>query len=904
MVNKKIYPNIMANKIILVDGSSYLFRAYYALPHLTNSTGTPSGAIIGVLNMLRKLKKTYNSKYICVIFDAKGKNFRHDLFPEYKANRKKVPNELVEQIKPLISIIKALGYKTISMSGVEADDVIGTLCKKLKTEYESDQIIIATGDKDMAQLVNLKVSLIDTMKDTLTDIEEVKKKFGVMPSQIIDYLALVGDTSDNIPGIPKVGPKTASKWLCEFQNIENLIQNAELIKGKVGENLRAHTQQLRLSYKLATINCDLDIPYNLTDLAMNMPNRDYLLEKFKFYEFKKLLSELKPDKQAPSHKKNYYYISTIEKLNSFIEVVSNKKIIAIDTETTSIDPMKANLVGISISYKAHMGVYIPLTHKCDNMIQQIPLDSAIEKLKLILEDNTIEKVGQNIKYDIKILNKVGIQIRGKLYDTMLASYVFNSSITKHNLNDLAKKYLDYECVKFEEITKKANKKITFDQVNINDATMYAAEDVDITFQLHNYFWPKISANNKLTNIFLNIEMPVMYVINQIEMNGIAINLDSLKKQSDEIEIKLDCLEQQCYTLSGAEFNLSSSKQMREILFEKLKLPILSKTPGGVPSTSEDVLKELSNNYELPKIIMEYRHLSKLKNTYIDKLPKMINPNTHRIHTSYHQAVAITGRLSSSDPNLQNIPIRTPEGKKIREAIVPRKGFSIISADYSQIELRIMAHISHDLTLINAFTNNEDIHASTASEILNKDIKLITSEERRQAKAVNFGLIYGMSAFGLAKQLQISRANAQNYIDIYFQRYPMILEYMEQKKKDAQSNGYVETIFGRRLHIPNIKSKNFAIRNASERISINAPMQGSAADIIKIAMIKINEFLEKNTDLHIEMVMQVHDELVFEVKNEHVKDAKYVIQNIMENATKLLVPLVVDINEGSNWAESH
>ena len=895
----------MKKQLILVDGSSYLFRAYHALPSLSNTKGKPSGAIIGVLNMLRKLRNTYNTKYICIIFDAKGKNFRHDIYPEYKANRSKTPDELSEQIQPLKDIIQALGYPLISIPNVEADDVIGTLATIANKDPDKWSVLISTGDKDMAQLVNQNISLIDTMKNKISNVEDVVEKFGVYPNQIIDYLALIGDTSDNIPGIPKVGPKTASKWLKEYNNIAGVINNAPNIKGKVGENLRNNIDLLPLSYKLATIDCNLELNYDLNDLHITSPNKDYLIQQFSYYEFTQLLNEWsKKESTTQKKSKNYISIITRKQLDNLIIDLSKEKLISIDTETTCIDPMQAKLVGIAICYKPNIAFYIPLSHIYEGAPKQIDISYALSALKPILESKTIYKVGQNIKYDYKIFHNLGIFLKGIKYDTMLESYIYNSTATRHNLNDLAKTYLNYNCLRFEDIAGKGKKQLTFNQITIEEATLYAAEDADITLQLHNILWSKIQNKPLLEKLFLEIEMPVMYAINNIEINGIQINTKILQEQSLSLEKKLQRLEEQAHTLAQEKFNLASAKQLREILFEKLELPIVHKTPGGVASTSEEVLKELARSYKLPSIITEHRHLSKLKNTYIDKLPKMINPSTNRVHTSYHQAIAITGRLSSSDPNLQNIPVRSQEGRRIRKSITAKTGYKIISADYSQVELRIMAHLSGDPTLINAFKTNQDIHAATAAEIFNKDISSITTEDRRKAKAVNFGLIYGMSAFGLAKQLQISRNEAQEYINIYFQRYPKVLDYMNQKKSDAKKNGYVETIFGRRLYIPNIHSKNISIRRAAERVSINAPMQGSAADIIKKAMIAINKLITESNDLKFKVIMQVHDELVFEVDKNKQQEASRYIKELMENTTKLSVPLTVELGSGNNWDEAH
>lgn len=902
----------MSQKLVLVDGSSYLFRAFHALPYLTNSKGDPTGAITGVINMLRKLPDQHATKHVCVVFDAKGKNFRHDIYPEYKANRKKMADELRVQIEPLHKIIKAMGFPLISIPDVEADDVIGTL--STHASNEGWEVVISTGDKDMAQLVNQNVTLIDTMKNKVTDEAMVQERFGVTPDQIIDYLALMGDASDNIPGVPKVGPKTASKWLNEFQTIKGVMDNADSMKGKVGENLRASLEFLPLSYKLATIKCDVNFDYRLNALRMTPPNTNYLRREYEHYEFKNLLRQLdhaevtnsspQTVSPTPSIDSNYEIITTETQLATWIAKMEIAKLFAIDTETTSIDPMEARLVGISFATEPGIAAYLPLAHNYEDAPKQLYFTATLQGLKPLLENPAIQKIGQNIKYDLKVLARNGITLQGVAFDTMLESYVFDSAATRHNMDALAKKYLNYETTKFEEVAGKGKKQLTFNQVSIPIGGLYAAEDADITLRLHQYLWPKIEAIETLKSLFEQVEMPVMQVIDHIERTGVRINSDFLQEQSEALESQINILAKQAYELAGEEFNLSSAKQLREILFEKLEIPPLKKTPGGVPSTSEEVLKELAEVYELPSILMEYRHLTKLKSTYTDKLPLMVNPETGRVHTSYHQAVAVTGRLSSSDPNLQNIPIRSETGRKIRQAFIPSEGYKIVAGDYSQVELRIMAHLSQDASLLKAFKEGADIHTATAAETLGIAPEEVTTEQRRKAKAVNFGLIYGMSAFGLAKQLNISRSEAQTYVDIYFDRYPGVQQYMKTNKAHAFADGYVETIFGRRLYLPDIKARNMGIRRAAERVAINAPMQGSAADIIKRAMIDIGHWISTEAQGRVKMVMQVHDELVFEVKDAYIEQAIPKIKSLMEGAAKLDIPLIVDVGVGDNWDEAH
>ena len=899
-----------SHKIILVDGSSYLFRAFHALPQLTNSQGEHTGAIFGVINMLKKLKVQYQTSCIAVIFDAKGKNFRHDLYPEYKANRKPMADELRVQIEPLHEIIRKLGYPLISIPRVEADDVIGTLAQQFSAL--GHEIIIATGDKDMAQLVNDKVTLIDTMKNQNTDTKQVIKKFGVAPCQMIDYLALVGDASDNIPGVPNVGPKTAVKWLGEYQNLQGVLNNANNIAGKVGENLRDAVEKVPLSYQLATIKCDLDLSFSLAEITLNKPDIPYLQKAFTRYELRGLLKALENenigDNQPGNNvthnaKVDYQIIFDLTTLEAFCRALTKSHLFAFDTETDSLDTFEVKLIGISFSLKPYHGVYIPLQHDYEGAPQQLHFETVINMLKPILENAEIKKIAQNAKFDSKVLDRVGIDVQGVLYDTMLESYIYNSASTRHDLDSLAKKYLFAETVSFEQLVGKGKKQLTFNQIDIEKAGFYAAEDADITYRLHDYFWPKINAIDSLRELYLKEELPVSFVIDKMERVGVNIDCALLLQQSEILAEKIANLTAKCIEVSGGEFNLSSTKQLREVLYDKMKLPILKKTPGGHPSTAEEVLQELAAIYDFPKIIIEHRHLSKLKSTYTDKLPLMFNKTTRRVHTSYHQAVASTGRLSSSDPNLQNIPIRSDIGRKIREAFIAAPGYKIVSADYSQVELRIMAHLSEDEALLKAFQQGLDIHQATAAETLGIKPGEVSSEQRRRAKAVNFGLIYGMGAFGLAKQLNIARGEAQAYIDVYFSRYPGIKNYIDKAKKNAQKHGFVETLFGRRLYVPDINSRNIARKRGAERIAINAPMQGSAADIIKRAMIQIDRWIMKS-QLPITMIMQVHDELVFEVKEHAVDAATANIKVLMESAGALKVPLIVDIGIGNNWNQAH
>ena len=888
-------------KIVLVDGSSYLFRAFHALPLLANNNGEYTNAILGVVNMIKKIPEKYNTDYVAIIFDAKGKNFRHKIYSEYKANRKKMPDELGQQIQPLHQIIKNMGYPLISIENVEADDVMGSFANSLS--LQGHQVILATSDKDMAQLVNSNVTLIDTMKDNITDIEGVKAKFGVYPEQIIDYLALVGDSVDNIPGIANVGPKTAEKWLTKYKNIENLIVNADEIKGKVGENLRNSIEVLKMSYKLATIKCDLDLPYSLEDLKLKDANNDYLREIFTDYQLKSLLKDLpKLEEKQNNIIKNYKTILSENDFNDLCNILSNAKEFCFDTETNSLNINEANVVGISFSIKENEAYYIPLQHNYLGVEQQLDLKNVIEKLKTIFANENIIKIAHNFKYDEKILSKYDVKILGNISDTMIMSYVLQSN-GKHNMDFLANKYLGENTISYEDVVGKGRAKKTLDEIDIETVSKYACEDADITFRLYKYFEKELKKESKLFNLYKDLELPLMLILNEMEKYGVKIDSQDLYNQSLEVSKKIEEAQNKCFEICEQKFNLSSPVQLRKVLFEDLGLPIIKKTSKGEASTAEEVLVELANEYNIAKYIMEFRHLTKLKNTYIDKLPTILDVNS-RVHTSYNQTVTVTGRLSSSEPNLQNIPIKTEQGRKIRQAFIAEKNYKIVAADYSQIELRIMAELSEDKSLIKAFNENLDIHKVTASETLNIDINEVTNEQRRKAKAVNFGLIYGMSAFGLAKQLNISRKEAQDYINIYFNRYPKIKEYMDKSKENAKQNGYVETILGRRLYLPEIKSKNAIKRNMAERAAINAPMQGTAADIIKLAMLNVNKNIITKYPNKIKMIMQVHDELVFEVAEDYVDNICNEIKQQMQNVISLKVPLIVNIDVGNNWEQAH
>ena len=900
--------------LLLIDGSSYLYRAFHAMPDFRNKTGFPTGVIYGVLNMLQNTHKKYESSYSVCVFDAKGKTFRNDIYSEYKANRPKMPDDLSIQIAPLHKAIKAMGWPIYIKEGVEADDVIGTLAKKANEENIS--VTISTGDKDLAQLVNNKTALVNTMTNEYLDIEGVKSKFGVGPDLIIDYLTIIGDKADNIPGVEKVGPKTALKWLNEFNSLDNIIKNSEKISGAVGENLKSALDWLPIAKDLISIRSELDIEVSWDQFKKSPEDKNALKKMYQEFNFSSWLKnidskEIDISQEAPdqnvdtefNNQKNYMLIQNTTDLKKWINQIKKEKLFSIDTETTSLEVMNAKLVGISISLKKGEAAYIPVNHMGAAENEQINEDEVIDLFKPILEDGSITKIGQNIKYDAHIFLNLGIKMHGINEDTMLMSYVINSN-ESHGMNKLSQKYLGHECISYESLVGSGVKQLSFDQININDALDYAAEDADVTFQLYHVLKDQLKKEKKLLAIYEKFEIPSMKTLIEIERNGVLIDANLLNQQSQKIGEELINIENKAFELAGQPFNLASPKQLREILFEKLQIKPLKKTPTGTPSTSEEVLQELAKDYPLPKILLEYRTLAKLKSTYTDKLPLMINQSTGRIHTSYNQAVAVTGRLASSDPNLQNIPIKSPEGRKIREAFIAKPDFSILSADYSQIELRILAHLSKDSGLIQAFKDNKDIHTITASEIFNTKIEKITSEQRRYAKIINFGLIYGMGAFGLAKNLNITRGDAQNYIQEYFNKYPTVLQYMEESKQFAREHGYVETYFGRRLWLPEINSSNGLRKAGAERAAINAPMQGTAADLIKLAMIEVQQWIHANSNLKGQMIMQVHDELVFEVPNTEVDIFIKEIPQIMQNVAKLDIPLTVEINAGKNWEEAH
>lgn len=891
--------------LILVDGSSYLYRAFHALPPLTNSKGEPTGAVYGVINMLKKLIKDFPAKYVAVVFDAKGKTFRDDLFAQYKAHRPAMPDELQLQIEPLHELVRALGFPILMVEGVEADDVIGTLA--VQASALNLTTLISTGDKDLAQLVNEHVTLINTMTNSILDRENVIKKFGVNPEQIIDYLSLVGDSVDNIPGVPNVGPKTAAKLLMEHNTLDNLIANANNITGKLGENLRNSLATLPLSRQLATIKLDVSLDCQLQELVMRAVDNNALKNWYTRLEFKNWLSELlsQPTLLHPQTEvtTQYEIITNQADFDRWLTQLNAAELITFDTETTDLDYMAAKIVGVSFAIAKGKAAYVPLAHDYMGAPPQLNRDQILQQLKPLLENPAIKKLGHNLKYDKHVLANHDIHLQGIAFDSMLESYVLDSTGSRHAMDTLALKYLGHRTISFEDIAGKGAKQLTFNQIPLETAGTYAAEDADITLQLHEMIWPQIAAVTGLKNTLLNIEIPLIPVLAAMEQHGVLLDVAALQQQSQEITKRLGELEKEAFQLAGKMFNLSSPKQLQEIFYQQLNLPILEKTPTGQPSTSESVLQELAENYPLPKVILEHRGLSKLKSTYTDRLPLQVNTRTQRVHTSYHQAVAATGRLSSADPNLQNIPIRNEEGRRIRKAFIAPPGYKIISADYSQIELRIMAHMSQDAALLAAFANGWDVHTATAAEVLGIAITDVTSEQRRNAKAINFGLIYGMSAFGLSKQLGIERSAAQNYMDLYFARYPGVKNYMEITRQQAHKTGYVETLTGRRLNLPEINSRNMQRQRAAERAAINAPLQGTAADIIKLAMIEMHKALQQSK-LKASMIMQVHDELVFEVAENDLDAAINLIRNTMTNAMQLDVPLLVDIGVGDNWDAAH
>ncbi|MGL4939727.1 DNA polymerase I [Shewanella sp.] len=936
-------PTIANNPLVLVDGSSYLYRAYYAPPHLTNSKGEATGAVYGVVNMLRSLLTRYQPSHIAVVFDAKGNTFRNELYSEYKAHRPPMPDDLRSQIAPLHRIIRALGLPLLSISGVEADDVIGTIARQASRENRA--VLISTGDKDMAQLVDDNVTLINTMTNTIMGPAEVTEKFGVGPERIIDLLALMGDKADNIPGLPGVGEKTALAMLTGAGSVANLLaapqqvtelgfRGAKTMAAKISDN----ADMLKLSYELATIKTDVALEQDWHELVAQPADTDELIQCYGEMEFKRWLAEVLEHKTAHSSGSakgptatasntdstdssaatdtsdaptqstvittDYETILTQAQLDKWLKILQQAPLMAVDTETTSLDYMVAELVGLSFAVEAGKAAYLPLAHDYVGAPPQLDKHAALAQLRPILEDANIKKVGQNLKYDISILANAGIHLRGVAFDTMLESYVFNSVASRHDMDGLALKYLGHKNISFEDIAGKGAKQLTFNQIPLETAAPYAAEDADITLRLHQHLWPRLEQANELAAVFTQIELPLIQVLSQIERQGVLIDSMLLGQQSEELARKIDELEQKAYAIAGEKFNLSSPKQLQVLFFEKLGYPITKKTPKGAPSTAEEVLVELALDFPLPKVILEHRSLTKLKSTYTDKLPLMVNAKTGRVHTSYHQANAATGRLSSSEPNLQNIPIRTEEGRRIRQAFIAPEGRKILAADYSQIELRIMAHLSQDAGLLKAFAEGKDIHRATAAEVFGTDFDDVTTEQRRRAKAVNFGLIYGMSAFGLAKQLDIPRNEAQTYIDTYFARYPGVLRYMEETRASASELGYVTTLFGRRLYLPEIRDRNAMRRQAAERAAINAPMQGTAADIIKRAMISIADWIATETQGEITMIMQVHDELVFEVGADQAERLKRQICELMAKAANLDVELLAEAGIGDNWDQAH
>lgn len=893
------------NKLILVDGSSYLFRAFHAMPNLSNSRHEPTGAIYGVVNMLRRLQSDYGNDHLVVVFDAKGKTFRNDMYPEYKANRPPMPDELRVQIEPIHQIIRAMGLPLLCIEGVEADDVIGTLATEAAAHGMDS--VISTGDKDMAQLVNEKVTLVNTMTDTTMDRDGVIEKFGVPPECIVDYLALIGDTVDNVPGVPKVGPKTAVKWLNEYGSLDAIMDNADKVGGKVGENLRASLDYLPLSRQLVTIKCDVELDFTPESLHPSPADNAALKELFSRFEFKTWLGQVLDGDSAQdassAQQHDYSTILTQSQLDDWLARLRAADVFAFDLETTSLNYMEAEIVGISFTDRGGEAAYIPVAHDYPDAPAQLARDAVLAQLKPILENPKARKLGQNLKYDMSVLARYDIKLQGIAYDTMLESYVLDSTANRHDMDTLALKYLGHKTIHYEDVAGKGAKQIGFNEVAIDVASEYAAEDADVTFRLHEALWPRLQQHKKLVSVFEEIELPLLPVLSRMERRGVLIDKAKLKQQSEQLSERLVELEQAAYKEAGEEFNLGSPKQIQQILFEKLGLPVISKTPKGQPSTAESVLQELAVDYALPKLILETRGLSKLKSTYTDKLPQMINLHSGRVHTSYQQAVAATGRLSSTDPNLQNIPVRSEEGRRIRQAFVAEKGYKLVAADYSQIELRIMAHLSGDNGLIEAFKAGEDIHRATAAEVFGVARDDVSHDQRRSAKAINFGLIYGMSAFGLGRQLGIPRNEAQSYIDLYFSRYPGVREYMERTRELAREQGYVETVFGRRLYLPDINASNMQRRQYAERTAINAPMQGTAADIIKRAMIRLDKVYGDEQD-DVRMIMQVHDELVFEVRQKRVDESVGVIRDNMVDAAELTIPLVVDVGSGDNWDEAH
>ncbi|QUJ67581.1 DNA polymerase I [Photobacterium sp. GJ3] len=924
---------IPENPLILIDGSSYLYRAYHAAPNFTNSDGEPTGAVYGVVNMLRSLLRQFATEHIAVVFDAKGKTFRDELYPEYKAHRPPMPDDLRAQIEPLHAIIKAMGLPLICEPGVEADDVIGTLA--CQASQAGMPVLISTGDKDMAQLVDDNITLINTMTGVVMDADGVREKFGIGPELIIDYLALMGDKVDNIPGVPGVGDKTATALLTGIGGLKDLYDHLDAIPAlgfrgskTMPKKLEEHREAALMSYELATIKLDVALEFSPQDLQKGTPDTDELTRLFGKLQFRRWLAEMLDGsdgrivadgaatiatEEAPEvasmpapviERSGYEVVLDEARFAEWLTILKNSDVFAFDTETDSLDYMVANLVGVSFAVEEGKAAYVPVAHDYLDAPQQLDRNWVIAQLKPLLEDPEQAKVGQNLKYDASVLARYDVAMQGIRFDTMLESYVYNSVVGRHDMDSLSLRYLEHKTISFEEIAGKGKKQLTFNQIDLEQAGPYAAEDADITLRLHNLLIAKLNADPKLKSVFETIEMPLVPVLSRVERTGVLLDVAKLHQQSDEIAKRLDEIQADAYEVAGEEFNLSSPKQLQAILFEKMGLPVVKKTPSGTPSTNEEVLQELALDYPLPKLILEHRGLAKLKSTYTDKLPRMINPTTKRVHTSYHQAVAKTGRLSSTDPNLQNIPIRNEQGRRIRQAFIAPEGYQILAVDYSQIELRIMAHLSGDKALLDAFREGKDIHAATAAEILGISIEEVSSEQRRRAKAINFGLIYGMSAFGLAKQLGMGRNEAQEYMNIYFERYPGVLEYMESTRSQASEQGYVETLFGRRLYLPDIKSRNAIRRKAAEREAINAPMQGTAADIIKRAMIAVDTWLQTQDSSRVRLLMQVHDELVFEVQTSALDEVAKSVCELMEAAAELDVPLIAEAGSGENWDQAH
>ncbi len=904
-----------SQQLILVDGSSYLYRAFHALPELRNTAGEDTGAIRGVLSMLRRLLDEHAPTHFAVVFDAPGKTFRDELYPAYKANRPGMPDALRGQVQPLKDMIVAMGLPLIEEPGVEADDVIGTLTRR--AEAAGWDVLISTGDKDLAQLVNERVTLLNTMSGVRMDTSGVQEKFGVPPAAFVDYLALVGDSSDNIPGIPGVGPKTAAKWLAAYGDLDSLVAAADQIKGKVGERLRDHLDQLPLARQLATICCDLSLDQAIDDLVRRPPDNTSLRDWYRRFEFRAWLEQLESGDNAGStsaavdeasersavDRSGYQLVLDQESFDAWLERLRGCELFALDLETDALDYMVASIVGVCLAVGPGEACYIPVAHDYPGAPSQLDRDTVLSALKPLLEDAQRPKLGQNLKFDMSVLAHHGISLRGIRHDTMLASYVIDSTATRHDMDSLARRYLGIETIRFEDVAGKGARQLTFNQVPLDQAAPYAAEDADVAWQLHATLWPRLQAEPRLQSVYADIEMPLVPVLSTIERTGVLIDVERLRVQSAELSERLRDLEARAHLEAGGVFNLASPRQIQEILFERQGLPVLEKTPKGQPSTAESVLQELAHTYPLPRLILEHRALAKLISTYAEKLPRMINPHTGRVHTSYHQAVTATGRLSSSDPNLQNIPVRTVEGRRIRKAFVAPAGYRLIAADYSQVELRIMAHLSEDPGLLTAFSDGLDVHLATAAEVFGVPLDAVGPDQRRAAKAINFGLMYGMSAFGLARQIGVERAEAQAYVDRYFERYVGVRQYLDRTREAAREKGYVETVFGRRLHVPEITARNAQRRQYAERTAINAPMQGSAADIIKRAMIAVQQWLD-DTGQDARMIMQVHDELVFEVPEDQVDRLSTQIVAVMTGAAELKVPLDVDVGVGSNWDEAH